>query len=94
MIAVSTHGRVNVRVDVDPANAYEYTDVHRRARRVVLPEGVRITSSSAIVFRPDGSAENDAVTVFEADAAGTGVERWVVTTSVLGIMNTTYGIYQ
>jgi prepilin-type N-terminal cleavage/methylation domain-containing protein len=69
-----------------PTNAYEYTDGRGRLRRVALPSGVRIVSSTTpITFRADGSLASSATTVIEATLTGGAIDRWTITTSVLGI---------
>ena len=87
-IAVSTRQTVNVQVVTDPGNEYVYQDARGKQWRIVLPEGIRILSSSPspIAFRKDGSVPpNGSMTVFEATVPGRGVEHWTVRTSYLGI---------
>jgi len=91
MVAVSIRRPVNVRVDVDPANEYSFPDVRGRDRRVRLPEGIRIVSSTTpISFLPDGSLSDVAVTVLESPARDGLLDRWTVTTGILGIARTSH----
>jgi prepilin-type N-terminal cleavage/methylation domain-containing protein len=61
MIAVSKRVDVDVTVELDPVNAYEYLDANDRLRRIDLPSGVRIAECYAdpctITFKPRGSID-------------------------------------
>jgi hypothetical protein len=62
-------------VDVDPLNEFEYVDGTGRKRVFRMPPGVRIVSSTTpIVFRPDGSVLVAASTEIRAQS-GAGEER-------------------
>lgn len=85
-IAKRPAGGLVFAVFADPINAYEYTDGRGRLRRVELPSGVRIVSSTTpLTFRTDGSLASTATTVLEATLTGGTLDRWTITTSVLGI---------
>ena len=87
-IAVSNRSTIDVTVDV-ANNAYQYTDAHGRLRKIVMPSGVNIVSStSPIQFRPNGSVLGGASTVIEANLTENAKSRWTVTTSVIGIPRT------
>jgi hypothetical protein len=78
-------------VAVDPANSYEYTDAQGRSRRIEMPAGVRIVSSTnPIQFRANGSVLGGASTVIESQITPEILSRWTVTTSSLGISRTTH----
>jgi hypothetical protein len=90
MLAVSTRAPVNMTVAVDPQNHYEYPDRNGLARRFVMPEGVRIVSSTdPITFQPNGMVQGGAHTVLEARRAGGPDEIWDVEISILGIATVT-----
>jgi prepilin-type N-terminal cleavage/methylation domain-containing protein len=87
--AVSSRATVDLIVIADPANAYEYTDVKGKLRRIQLPDGVRIASSTnPIQFRANGSVLGGASTVIEAQIADDTLSRWTIDTSSLGISRT------
>jgi prepilin-type N-terminal cleavage/methylation domain-containing protein len=89
--AVSMRAPVDLSVAVHPSNAYEYTDVRGNLRRIEMPVGVRIISStSPIQFLANGSVPGGASTIIEARIADDTVSRWTVTTSPLGISKTTH----
>jgi Tfp pilus assembly protein FimT len=89
MIAVTLRRPVDFIVTPDPENAYQYTDGRGQPRRVALPRGIRIVSSSSpIQFRSNGSVASEGITVLEADLADATRVRWTVTTSVLGVSRT------
>ena len=84
--AVTHRSSVNVTVQADPANTYVLGDAREPDRLVQMPQGVRIASSTAsITFNPNGSVASSATTVLEAELPGSKIERWTVSTSVLGI---------
>jgi prepilin-type N-terminal cleavage/methylation domain-containing protein len=85
MIAVSKRATVGVTVADDPVNSYSFPDTRGTTRTVAMPDGVRIVSSdSPIAFTPNGSLSASTTTVLEADLTDGAMERWTVTTSVLG----------
>lgn len=88
MIAVTTRKNVPVHVNVAPDNFYSYTDASGAERRIEMPEGVDIvsTTSDAFFFKSDGSTGRKVITVLRARNSG---EQWTVTTSLLGIPATT-----
>ena len=86
MAAISNRKPVSLVVSTDPANAYEYTDTQGVLRRLELPDGVRIVSStSPITFEPNGSVVGGASTVLETNLAQYRLERRTVSTNVIGI---------
>jgi prepilin-type N-terminal cleavage/methylation domain-containing protein len=87
--AVSGRKPVDMVVAVDPANSYEYTDIHGRVHRVEMPEGVRIVSSTnPIRFRENGSIPGGASTVIEMETKQDTISRWTLGTSNLGVTRT------
>ncbi len=89
MVAVTKRQPVQVTVAADPTNRYTFPDVSGTVRTVILPSGVRIVSStSPITFQQNGSVTAPATTVFEASLDGTTVERWTVTTTLVGVPKT------
>jgi Tfp pilus assembly protein FimT len=91
MIAVTRTSEISVSVMPDPANAYAHVDSEGRVHQVQLPPGVRIAASSTgtITFKPDGTLEQPATTVFETTFVEDMVERWTVETAVTGITRLT-----
>lgn len=88
MIAVSKRAPVDVTVATSPANSYQYVRTDGTLRVITMPSQVSIVSStSPIQFLPTGglSSTTPATTVIEAALPGGGVERWTVTTSILGV---------
>lgn len=86
MIAVSKHAALPVTVQADPANTYSYADTDGDVRTIRMPDGVRIVSTdSPITFQTNGSLTAQATTVIEANMTAGEIERWTVTTSILGI---------
>jgi len=84
--AVSRREVVSLVIAVDPGNTYEYTDVHGRVRRVEMPEGVRIVSSTdPIQFLANGSVTDGSSTVIEAQITDTMTSRWTITTNAMGV---------
>ena len=91
MIAVSTRADVDMTIDTQPTNAYEYTDNQGKLRRIEMPDGVRITSSdSPLTFHLNGSLDNAATTVLEIDVSGSLTERWTISTTILGVSKTEF----
>ena len=85
MIAVSKRQPVSILIVTHPTNAYQYTDAMGRVRQVVLPTGVRITSSDTpITFQLNGSLDAGTTTVMEIDLIRDIVDRFTVTTNTLG----------
>lgn len=90
MIAVSKRSPVNFTVATHPSNYYEYTDAHGRQRKIMMPVGVRITSSTnPIVFQVNGALNAAATTVLEVPASGNVVFRTTVDTSLMGVSTIT-----
>lgn len=88
MLAVSKRAPQDVTVTVDPVNTYMYVDTRDRDRTFVVPEGVRIVSSTTpITFEINGSMNAAATTVFEASLSDGVTERWTVTTTIAGVPN-------
>ncbi len=86
LAAISNRKPVSLVVSTDPANVYEYTDGRGTLRRIDLPDGVRIVSStSPITFEPNGSVAGGASTVLETELAQYRLERRTVSTNVIGI---------
>jgi prepilin-type N-terminal cleavage/methylation domain-containing protein len=89
--AVSSRAPVSLNVAVDPANTYEYTDVSGRQRKVELPDGIRIISSTdPIQFLANGSVLGGASTVIEMQIGADTISRWTVNTTALGVSETTH----
>jgi prepilin-type N-terminal cleavage/methylation domain-containing protein len=87
--AVSSRAPVSLTVTVDPSNTYQYTDVRGKTRRITMPLGVRIVSSTnPIQFLANGSVPGGASTTIEAQISDDTVSRWTVSTSSLGISKT------
>lgn len=93
MIAVTTHEPVSFTVQSEPhprcfctPTFYEYAGVDGRPRRVDMPRGVTIASStSPIGFRPNGSATAASTTVIRAEVAPDNIELWTIQTSLIGV---------
>ena len=91
MIAVTTRADVDMTINAQPSNSYEYTDNQGKLRRIEMPEGVRITSStSPLTFHLNGSLDTAATTVLEIDLSGSLTERWTISTTILGVSKTDY----
>ena len=91
MIAVSTRADVDMTIDTQPTNGYEYTDNKGKLRRIEMPDGVRITSSdSPLTFHLNGSLDNAATTILEIDVSSSLTERWTISTTILGVSKTEY----
>jgi prepilin-type N-terminal cleavage/methylation domain-containing protein len=90
MIAVSSRSTVDFTVNTDPTNDYQYTDARGKTRQISMPSGVTITSStSPISFGPTGKLSSAATTVMEINVTGSTIERWTITTSILGVSSVT-----
>jgi Tfp pilus assembly protein FimT len=95
LAAISNRKPVSLVVSTDPANAYEYTDHQGKLRRVDLPDGVRIVSStSPITFESNGSVAGGASTVLETQLSKYHQERRTVTTNVIGIARVSHELLQ
>ena len=86
MLAVTQRSPVEVTVEVDPANYFEYPGRDGLLKRHPMPEGVRITSSTnPIRFQPNGMVDGGASTTLETGVSPSTVEVWAIKTSVLGV---------
>ena len=86
MVAVTVRRPVDLVVEVDPVNAYEYLDVRGVPRRIELDPAVRIAvSNTPITFNPDGSLENAVVTRLEIGRPGEDERAFVVRTNRMGV---------
>ena len=95
LAAISNRKPVSLVVSTDPANAYEYTDGQGTLRRVDLPDGVRIVSStSPITFESNGAVAGGASTVLETQLSKYQQERRTVSTSVIGITRVSHELLQ
>lgn len=87
-VTLSPHGLPQ---GVIPEDSYTYDGL--RPRYVALPPGVRIdpSSTTSIVFRPNGSLEapTAATAIFKAKLWD-GVERWTVEVPLIGIPRMTH----
>ncbi|NIM00002.1 MAG: hypothetical protein GTN89_03395 [Acidobacteria bacterium] len=94
IIAVTQRMDTQVEVRTGPAwptppapteNQYEFTDLRGLPRIERMPPGIRIVSSSSpIVFRPNGTLDAEAVTVLEVQTRQ-GLTTWEVRTSRMGV---------
>ncbi len=94
IIAVTQRLDMSVEVRPGPAsptppgpteNQYSYTDLRGRPRTERMPPGIRIVSStSPIVFRPNGTLDAEALTVLEVQTRQ-GLKTWEVRTSRMGV---------
>ena len=87
MLAVTSRRPVAVRVyDFSGQNAYEYEGRRGQTLTFGVPAGVRIaTSTSPIVFQPNGGVAAGASTTFEVDLGRGSTEVWRIDTSNLGL---------
>ncbi len=97
MVAVSTHANVVFTVEVDPANKYSFTDNKGVLRETTVPSSVTITSSDGnITFEDNGSIAS--VTpmdiVLEANMTGGVIDRWTISTSILGVSSISHDRYE
>jgi len=91
MIAVSTRADIDMTINAQPSNFYQFTDNKGKTRRIDMPEGVRITSTtSPVTFHLNGSLDSAATTVLEIDVSGGLTERWTISTTILGVSKTDY----
>jgi prepilin-type N-terminal cleavage/methylation domain-containing protein len=66
-------------------NQYSFTDLRGLTRTQGMPVGIRIVSStSPIVFRPNGTLDGEAITVLEVQTRS-GLKTWEVRTSRMGV---------
>lgn len=91
MIAVTTRSTLDMTVVAHPGNYYEYTDNKGRLRRVNMPNGVQISSStSPIQFQLNGSLTTAASTVIEVQLGKSTTERYTIDTNILGVPTVTH----
>ncbi len=96
MVAVTTHTPVVFTVEVDPDNKYSYTDNKNNLREIVVPDSVSITSSDGdITFKLNGAIDSATAMdiVLEANMTGGDIDRWTVSTSILGVPSVTHDRY-
>ena len=96
MVAVTTHADVVFTIEIDPDNKYSYTDNKNRLRETVVPDSVTITSSDGnITFEQDGSINSATPmdVVLEANMTGGDIDRWTISTSILGVSSITHDRY-
>lgn len=96
MVAVSTHSDVVFDISVDPDNKYSYTDNKSRVRETVVPSSVTITSSDGdITFTQNGSIDSATAMdiVLEANMTGSEIDRWTISTSILGVSTVAHDRY-
>jgi len=94
IVAVTQRTDMSVAVRTGPAwpaapgpteNEYTFTDLRGLPRTEKMPPGIRIVSStSPIVFRPNGTLDAEAVTVLEVQTRQ-GSKTWEVRTSRMGV---------
>ena len=66
-------------------NQYSFTDLRGLPRTERMPPGIRIVSStSPVVFRPNGTLDAEALTVLEVQTRQ-GLKTWEVRTSRMGV---------
>ena len=91
MIAVSKRTATDITVAAAPDNYYEYTDADGRLRRIEMPAGVTITSSTTpLTYQLNGSMTAASTSVFECQVGKSVTEQWTVTSSILGIPSVTH----
>ena len=89
-VAVSSRGFLDLTVDIN-GEFYEYMDTHGKLRKVQMPDGVDIVSStSPIRFGANGSVTGGATTVLEARLSDTLTSRWTIQVNHLGVPMTTH----
>lgn len=94
IVAVTQRRDVSVEVRPGPTppmppgpteNQYTFTDLRGLPRTQTMPPGIRIVSStSPIVFRPNGTIDAEAITVLEVQTRQ-GLKTWEVRTSRMGV---------
>lgn len=94
IVAVTQQQAMSVEVRTGPApptlpgpteNQYTYTDLRGVVRVARMPAGIRIVSStSPIVFKPNGTLDAAAVTVLEVETRQ-GLQTWEVRTGIIGV---------
>ena len=94
IVAVTRRTDVSIDVRSGPApptppgpteNQYSYTDLRGLSRTQGMPPGIRIVSSTTpIVFRPNGTLDGEAITVLEVQTRE-GLKTWEVRTSRMGV---------
>lgn len=94
MVAVTKRQPTSVDILTAGAHAYSYPDAKGRVRTFQLPTGVTFQNVTVdpITFLADGSLAAASTTVLEANVVGSDVERWTVTTSVMGVPRITHKI--
>ncbi len=96
MVAVSTHADVVFDISIDPDNKYSYTDNKGRLRETVVPPSVTITSSDGDITFPQNGSIDSATTmdiVLEANMTGGDIDRWTISTSILGVSTVAHDRY-
>ena len=96
MVAVSTHANVVFTVEVAPDNKYSFTDNKGRLRETVMPSSVTIVSSDGdITFKNNGSIISVTAMdiVLEANMTGGVIDRWTISTSILGVSSVAHDRY-
>jgi len=90
VLAVTRQTPMSVTVQADPVNRYSYTDRRGQVRQIDLPASVTITSSdSPITFERNGSVSGGATTVIDVALPGGVAFTYTVSTSAIGIVETT-----
>ncbi len=94
IVAVTQRTDMTVEVRTGPAaptppgpteNQYTFTDLRGLPRTERMPSGIRIVSStSPIVFRPNGTLDAEASTVLEVQTRQ-GLATWEIRTSRMGV---------
>jgi prepilin-type N-terminal cleavage/methylation domain-containing protein len=94
IVAVTQRMDMSVEIRTGPAaptppgpteNQYSFTDLRGRPRTERMPPGIRIVSStSPVVFRPNGTLDAEALTVLEVQTRQ-GLKTWEVRTSRMGV---------
>ena len=91
MIAVSHHKNIPFTVNATPTNTYSYEGTDGVTRTIAMPGVVRITtgSTATITFKSDGSVTAAGSVILESDVPN-AIERWTLTVSLLGMVNTAH----
>jgi len=98
MLAVTANSPVPITVHAEPHGDcyctptwYEYPGRDGTPRRIDLPSGVSIVSStSPIVFSPNGAVRGGARTVIRTPDGAGGAEQWTIDTSTTGASRVEY----